>query len=125
MNDTNIYVKSFDKAGQYIEGVLVKVGNNYFIQNSSELVENDICVGFINSYIEVNPHTCARKLCELPNKSSIFEFDIFSTQNGELFYVSFDYNRLAITYTAMDGIDLPDNINIFDCTLVGNYILNN
>lgn len=102
--------------GNYVVGYGFTLSDKYFLQVPNETID-----GFY--YIEVLPISSARQITLLPNNFALFEYDVFESPNGELFYITFDYTRLAIVYLPVyDNINLLKDINIFECKYRGNLI---
>lgn len=116
----NEYVLSRDSAGQYVEGICVKILDNFYVRNVVENVSDNFYLGYSDIYTLVNPMCCAKRLGSLLNKENIYEYDVFQTSDGIRFYVSFDYMNLAIVYFTEKDKCLPDNVNLFNCNRIGN-----
>ena len=106
-------MKSKSQSGDYIVGYAITIDKNRYLAVNS---------GF-NSYelVSVDTMDCAREILRLPNRESLFEFDVFETLNGQQFYIILDLNKFAIVYLPVyDGEDLEPNINIFNCKYLYN-----
>lgn len=115
---TDIYKSKDLKTGNCIIGPIQVIGDRYYILNSTTLIS-----GALVSYAEVVPTFCAKKIATLLNKTDLFEYDVFETQSGKQFFITFDYARLAIVYHSVNDETLPDGINIYECTYIGNVIV--
>ncbi len=124
------FVKTLDYKLDPICGTIEKINNDTFVTFTDNVYNNDgIFLGFTKSYLKVYPTNCVKKLVsiELSDYLSvdIFEYDVFKTKENVLFYVYFDYNIMALLYVSEPTKSIPDNLNFFECELVGNLVLNN
>ena len=115
-------VKTINNSGEYITGVVEKL-NDFYITNYFDLFDDvGNTIGFTKQYVKINQNLCAKKLVHIP-LGDIFEYDVFTTPSGVHFYVYFDYQSMSILYVAESGKTIDDHMNIYDCKLVGNLIL--
>ena len=106
-------MKSKSKSGEYIVGYALDIDDDHYLQivNGNSTVE----------LVKVNTIRCAREIIRLPNKESLFEFDVFETPSGQQFYITLDLNKFAVVYCPVNDSDiLEPNINIFDCKYLYN-----
>lgn len=119
MNNYLGYVKAYSLAGDLVFGEIVRVADRFHVV---ELV-NNLITGLSISLIPIDSTRFAKKIAEVPTGEYIFEFDAFITPDGNVFYVVWDYTRLAVIYSSLDGNDLSNDINIFECKYIGNIKL--
>ena len=117
------YMKSIDLSGNIIFGNAVQLADRFYLEQEVNQFINDIWIGFSINYISVFPDRCAKMVAELPNGEYLFEYDVFETSTGECFYIIFDFVRMAIVYMSNENEILPDNLNLFKCTYIGNIKL--
>jgi hypothetical protein len=105
-----------------MEALLLLGGNQGDRLHILELTQN-LTYGTSINIVPIDSTKFAKRIAEVPTGDSIFEFDMFISPNNDLFYVIWDYTKLAVVYMSIDEKDLPDNINIFECKYVGNLKL--
>ena len=116
------FIKTINSSNEIITGTVEKLDDFYVTNTLNIFDDNNNIVGFSKNYLKINPNICAKKLMSIP-LGDIFEYDVFLTPDGVNFYVYFDYKYMSILYMAERGKYIEDNINIYDCKLVGNLII--
>lgn len=119
MNNYSGYVKAYSLAGDLVFGEIVRIADRFHVV---ELV-NNLNTGLSINLIPIDSTRFAKKIAEVPTGDYIFEFDVFTVADKYAFYVIWDYTKLAVVYISIDGKNLPDNINLFDCNYIGNIKL--
>lgn len=119
MNNYKGYVKAYSLIGDLVFGEIVRIADRFHVIQ----IENNLTTGLNANLVPIDSTKFAKKIAELPTGDYLFEFDVFESIEGKRFYIIWDYTKLAVVYMSLDGLSLPDNINIFECIYVGNIKL--
>lgn len=118
-------VKSVDSLGCEVVGNLIQMGEEFYLYQESPVYESNVYIGFTTMHYKVYRNKCAKFLAQLQNGDDIFHGDVYSTYEGLKFCIFYNDLTMSVIYIPISSeVDLPPDINIYECYYVGNMIVN-